>query len=136
MARTKISAHFIDARPAEGESTGIEGWLMYYDEVEKSWKPLRGELHIYIDGQHFGIAETDGYGAFSFHFRAPSIGRHRLEICFRGKRGFESSYKVMDFHVVDVAEKKRFVGFARNVAIALLILILLMLLLIFVAKLF
>jgi len=126
--------HLADAAPVEGELVTVEGWLTYYDEGEKSWKPLRGKLHVYVDGVRVGETESNNYGMFSYSFPAPSEGKHKLEVRFKGKFGYEASYKVLDFQVIKIAEKRRIARVARVVAIALLVLVFLMVLSVFIAK--
>ncbi len=73
--KTRISAHFLDAAPAEDEVVTVEGWLTYYDEEKKSWLPLeKAQVSIYVDGREVGKADTNEYGMFSFAFPAPTGG--------------------------------------------------------------
>ncbi|MEM1579083.1 MAG: hypothetical protein QXN34_02335 [Archaeoglobaceae archaeon] len=119
LFKTKISAHFVDAFVAEGEVTSVEGWLTFYDEKEKSWKPLDGELKFYLDGREIGRASSKT-GQFKFSFLSPSIGKHRLDIKFKEK-GYEPSYKSLEFEVVKIEKKFKIVKFTKIVFILLLL---------------
>ncbi len=133
--KTRVSVHLSDAAPAEGEIVSAEGWLTYYDEGEKSWKPLKGKLHIYIDGVKVGESESNNYGMFSFPFTAPREGKHKLEVRFKGSPGYDSCYKSMDFQTVRYGEKKRLLRLVKIVFVLLLLLVILSLLSAFMVKL-
>ncbi len=133
--RTRVAAHLSDAAPAEVDVVAVEGWLTYYDESEKSWKPLKGKLHVYIDGRHIGETESNSYGAFSLHFPAPSVGRHKIEVRFKGKFGYEPSSKSLEFQVIEPLEKERLGRLMRNAVLLIMLLIFVLLLSVFMAKL-
>ncbi|OYT33787.1 hypothetical protein B6U96_14595 [Archaeoglobales archaeon ex4484_92] len=132
--RTRIYAHFIDASPAEGEETGVEGGLQFYDVAGRSWKPLVGDLHFFVDGRKIGVARTDGYGKFLFKFRAFGLGKHKFEIRYSGGRDYEPSTKSLEFKVVRKEEKSRLMILARNVAISFILLVVFLILVIFIVK--
>lgn len=134
--RTRVSAHFIDAAPAEGELVTVEGWVTSYDEKDKSWKPLaRARVSVRVDGREVGVADTNEYGMFSVTFVAPSAGRHKLEVRFKGKPGYEMSNKSLEFQVLKREEKKRVGKMAKIVLIMIFVLIFIMILSVFIAKL-
>lgn len=119
LFKTKISAHFVDAFVAEGEIATIEGWLTFYDEKEKSWKPLDGEVKFYLDGREVGKT-TSKMGQFKFSFLSPSIGKHRIDLKFKEK-GYEPSYKSLEFEVVKIEKKFKIVRFTKIAFILLLL---------------
>ena len=133
--RTRVSAHFIDAAPAEGELVTVEGWVTSYDEKDKSWKPLaRARVSVRVDGREVDVADTNEYGMFSVTFVAPSAGRHKLEVRF-SKPGYEMSNKSLEFQVLKREEKKRVGKMAKIVLIIIFVLIFIMILSVFIAKL-
>jgi len=135
--KTRISAHFLDAAPAEDEVVTVEGWLTYYDEEKKSWIPLeRARVSIYVDGREIGKAETNEFGMFSFSFPAPYKGRHKLEVRFKGKAGYESSSKSLDFQVMEKEQKLKLGRLARDVFLLIIALIFLLFVAMFVTKMF
>ncbi len=129
--RTRIAAHFVDARPAVGETVVVNGKLSYYDENTKSWVPMRGKLEFYLDGELIGTTASGNYGDFTFTFPAKKLGKRKLEIRFKGKYGFDPSYKVLEFKVVRFEEKKRVEKLVRKVFVALLAFVVVMLLIFF-----
>lgn len=135
--RTRISAHFVDT-PVEGDLATVEGWVTFYDETKKSWIPMeRAKIHIYLDGREIGEAETNNYGMYSYSFLAPSAGKHKLEVRFKGKEkaGYEVSSKSLDFHVLKKEEKRRLGRALKTAFVLILVMIFLMLLTVFMAKL-
>jgi hypothetical protein len=135
--RTRIAAHFLDAFPAENDVVTVEGWLTYYDEQKKSWIPMeRAPVYIYVDGREVGSTETNHYGMFSFSFPAPYYGKHKLEVRFKGRPGFEVCRKALDFEVTKKEEKLRLGKLARVVLMLIIALIFLMFLAVFISKMF
>ncbi|AAB90587.1 MULTISPECIES: Ig-like domain repeat protein [Archaeoglobus] len=133
--KTRISAHFLDAAPAEDEIVTVEGWLTYYDEEKKSWIPLeRAQVTIYVDGREVGKAETNEYGMFTFAFPAPYKGRHKLEVRFKGKAGYESSSKSLDFQVMEREQKLKLGRLARDVLLLIIALVFLLFVAIFITN--
>ncbi len=132
--RTRVAMHFIDATPVEDDVVTVEGWLTFYDEREKSWKPLRGKLHFYLDGREIGDSESNNYGTFSFTFPAPPRGDHELEVRFKGKPDFEPSYKKMGFRVLEREEKSRIGRIARDAFLLIVFFIFVLILSLFFAK--
>ncbi len=133
--KTRVSAHFVDAAPAEGDIVTVEGWVTFYDELKKSWIPMeKARVSIYLDGREIGEAETNEYGMFSFSFMTPFAGKHKLEVRFKGKLGYEVSSKSMEFQVLKKEEKKRLGRLARDILILIIALVFLMFLTIFMAK--
>ncbi len=133
--KTRISAHFLDAVPAEDEVVTVEGWLTYYDVEKKSWIPL-GNAHvaIYVDGREVGKAETNEFGMFSFTFPAPYKGKHKLEVRFKGKAGYESSSKSLEFQVIEREQKLKLGKLARDVFLLIVALIFLLFVVVFITK--
>ncbi|WP_456329996.1 hypothetical protein [Archaeoglobus sp.] len=135
--KTRISAHFLDAAPAEDDIVTVEGWLTYYDEEKKSWIPLeKAQVTIYVDGRELGKAETNEFGMFSFAFPAPYKGKHKLEVRFKGKAGYESSSKSLDFQVMEREQKLKLGRLARDVFLLIIALIFLLFVAMFVTKMF
>ncbi len=135
--KTRISAHFIDAAPAEGELVTVEGWVTYYDEVEKSWKPLENaEVRVYLDGRELGETKTNSYGMYTFSFLAPYTGRHKVEVRLRKKPGYEASSKTIEFQVLKGEEKRRIGRLARNIVVLIIAAIFLLFLTLFVVRIF
>ncbi|MEM0204022.1 MAG: hypothetical protein QXO16_09010 [Archaeoglobaceae archaeon] len=120
LFKTKLSAHFVDAYIAEGEMVTVEGWLTYYDEEDKSWKPLDGEIVFYLDGREIGSANAK-LGQFSFSFLSPSIGKHRIDLKFKAE-GYESSYKSLNFEVVEREKKRSLAKLAKVIFVLILLL--------------
>ncbi|MFN3383509.1 MAG: hypothetical protein ACK401_01270 [Archaeoglobaceae archaeon] len=120
LFKTKLSAHFVDAYIAEGEIVTLEGWLTYYDEKEKSWKPLDGEVAVYLDGVKIGSTNAK-LGQFSFSFLSPSIGKHKIDLKFKAE-GYESSYKSLSFEVTEKERKRSLMKFAKIVFVLILLL--------------
>lgn len=133
LFKTRLSAHFLDAYVAEGDVVTVEGWLTYYDEVEKSWKPLDGEVVFYLDGIKIG-STISKLGQFSFSFPSPSVGRHKVELKFKAE-GYESSYKAISFEVVGKEKKRSLMRFAKFVFLLILLLSLSILASVFFVKL-
>lgn len=134
--KTRISAHFLDAAPAEDEVVTVEGWLTYYDEEKKSWVPLeKAQVSIYVDGREVGKADTNEYGMFSFAFPAPYRGRHKLEVRFKGKTGYESCSKSLDFQVMEREQKLKVGRLARDVLLLIIALIFLLFVAMFITNL-
>uniref|UniRef100_A0A7C3ZRD1 Uncharacterized protein n=1 Tax=Archaeoglobus fulgidus TaxID=2234 RepID=A0A7C3ZRD1_ARCFL len=134
-SKTRISAHFLDAAPAEDEFVTVEGWLTYYDEKKKSWIPLgKAHVSIYVDGKEIGKAETNEFGMFSFTFPAPYKGKHRLEVRFKGKAEYESSSKSLDFQVIEKEQKLKLGRLARDVFLLIIALVFLLFVVIFTTK--
>ncbi len=135
--KTRISAHFIDAAPAEGELVTVEGWVTYYDEVEKSWKPLENaEVRVYLDGRELGETKTNSYGMYTFSFLAPYTGRHKVEVRLRKKPGYEASSKTIEFQVLKGEEKRRIGRLARNIVVLIIAAIFLLFLTLFAVRIF
>jgi len=135
LSKTRISAHMLDAAPAEDDAVTVEGWLTYYDERRKSWQPMKAEVSVYLDGREIGKAEANEYGMFSYTFPAPSMGKHKLEVRFKGKIGFEPSNKILEFQVIRREQKLRLWRLARDVLLLLIAISFLMFLLVFALKL-
>ncbi|MET1124643.1 MAG: hypothetical protein ABWW66_05195 [Archaeoglobaceae archaeon] len=133
--RTRVSAHLSDAAPSEGDVVSVEGWLTFYDEEEKSWKPMKGRLLVFLDGRKIGETEANDVGMFSFSFVAPSVGRHKVEVRFPSSGKFEGSTKVVEFRVITAREKLRVARIARIAAVLLLLLVFVLILSIFASKL-
>ncbi len=133
--KTRISAHFIDAAPAEGELVTVEGWVTYYDEVEKSWKPLENaEVRLYLDGRELGETRTNSYGMYSFSFLAPYIGKHKVEVRFKKRPGYEASSKTIEFQVLKGEEKRRIGRLARDIVILIIAALFLLFFTIFITR--
>jgi hypothetical protein len=132
--RTRVAMHFLDAAPIEDEPVTVEGWLTYYDEKDKSWKPLKGKLSFYLDNRMIGESESNELGIFSFTFLAPVEGRHTIEARFKGKPGYEPSSKKMEFRVLKGEEKRRIMRIARNAMILILFFIFFLIFLMFYVK--
>ncbi len=120
LFKTKLSAHFVDAYIAEGEIVTLEGWLTYYDEKDKSWKPLDGEVSVYLNGVKIGSTNAK-LGQFSFNFPSPSIGKHRIDLKFKAE-GYEASYKSLSFEVTERERKRSLMRFAKIVFVLILLL--------------
>jgi hypothetical protein len=133
--RTRIAAHFNDT-PVEGEAVTVEGWLTYYDEDDKSWKPMKGKIGFFVDNRPIGNTESNELGFFTFTLVSPAEGKHSLEVRFRGKEGYEPSTKKLEFRVLSREDRRRIMKFARNVFIILVFICLLMFLVVFIAKFF
>ena len=134
MYKTRISAHFLDAAPTENERVVIEGWLQYYDDKDKSWKPLKGVLNFYLGHNYLGLTESNSFGRFSFSFPAPSKGSYELRIKFDGKREFEPCYKSLEFKVLEEEEKRKIMKLARNILLVLIAIMVILLLTVYFAK--
>ncbi len=133
--KTRISAHFLDAAPAEGDVVTVEGWVTYYDEAEKSWKPLENaEVRFYLDGRELGETKTNSYGMYSFSFLAPHLGKHKVEVRVRKKPGYEASSKTIEFQVLKGEEKRRIGKLARDILILIIALIFLLFLALFITR--
>ncbi|MCS7130379.1 MAG: hypothetical protein NZ872_03060 [Archaeoglobaceae archaeon] len=132
LFKTRISAHFLDAFVCEGELVTVEGWLTFYDEREKEWKPLDGRIKFYLDGKEIGEAEAKA-GSFSFSFLSPYIGRHKLDMKFKAP-GYEPSYRSLDFEVVKAEKKSNVLRMARLAFILIMLLVIVLFLSIFIAK--
>ena len=96
----------------------------------------RSPVYIYVDSREVGSTETNQYGMFSFSFPAPYYGKHKLEVRFKGKPGYEVCRKSLEFQVVKKEEKLRLGRLARNILIILIALIFLMFLTVFISKMF
>ncbi|MEM0350687.1 MAG: hypothetical protein QXR27_05450 [Archaeoglobaceae archaeon] len=123
----------LDAFVVEGEKVTVEGWLTFYDENEKSWKPLDGILTFYLDGREIGSTEAR-YGQFSYTFPSPVIGKHKIDIKFKAE-GYEMSHKSLSFEVVPMEKKKRIIRFAKIIFILILLLCATLLLSVFLVRL-
>ncbi len=134
--RTRVSAHLSNAAPVEGETTSVEGWLTYYCEEDKSWKPMKGKVSVYLDGTKIGEAEANECGIYSFEFVAPYAGKHKLEVKFSGSERFEGSHKLLEFQSLTRKEFLKISKIMKIVALAVLLLILLSLLSVFLVKFF
>lgn len=133
--KTRVAAHFVDAAPAEGDMVTVEGWVTFYDEIKRSWIPLEGaKVSIYLDGREIGSSETNDYGMFSYTFMAPFAGKHKLEVRFKGKQGYEVSSKSMEFQVLKKEEKRRLGKLAKIIFVLIITLMFLMFLTVFIAK--
>ncbi|WP_202319396.1 hypothetical protein [Archaeoglobus neptunius] len=133
--KTRISAHFLDAAPAEGDTVTVEGWLTYYDEKKKSWIPLENaRVYIYLDGRELGNAETNSYGMFSFSFPVSFAAKHKLEVRFKGKAGYGVTSKTLEFQVLRREDKKRLGRLTRDIFLLILVMIFLLFLTIFFLK--
>lgn len=119
LFKTKLSAHLVDAYIAEGEIVKVEGWLTYYDEREKSWKPLDGEIVFYLNGVKIGSSNSK-LGQFSFSFPSPSIGKHRIDLKFKAE-GYEPSYKSLNFEVTERERKRKLMRFAKVIFVLILL---------------
>lgn len=129
LFKTRISAHFVNAYLAEGEKVTIEGWLTFYDEKERTWKPLDGKVVFYLDGKEIGSANAI-LGQFSFSFTSPVIGKHRIDIKFKAD-GYEPSYKSMSFEVVEGEKKRELLKFVKIIFVLILVFSLAILLTVF-----
>ncbi|MEM2070362.1 MAG: hypothetical protein QXE86_03055 [Archaeoglobaceae archaeon] len=125
-----------NAAPVEGEVTSVEGWLTYYCEEDKSWKPIKGKVSIYLDGIKIGEADANEYGIYSFKFIAPYAGKHKLEVKFPGSERFEGSYKLLEFQSLTKKAFLKISKMAKIVAVVVFLLILLSLLSVFLVKFF
>ena len=133
--KTRISAHFLDAAPSEGEIVTVEGWVTFYDESDKSWKPLgNAEVKIYLDGRELGDTRTNNYGMYSFSFPAPYVGRHKIEVRFRKRLGYEASSKSIEFQVLKGEEKRRIGRLARDIVILIIAALFVLFLTVFITK--
>lgn len=132
LYKTRISAHFIDAFVSEGEIVTVEGWLTFYDEKEKEWKPLEGILKFYLDGKELGESQAK-MGIFSFSFLSPYVGRHKIDIKFKAQ-GYEPSYKSLEFEVVKAEKKTQVRRVARIAFLMIMLLLIALFLSIFMAK--
>jgi len=132
LFKTKISAHFLDAFVCEGEIVTVEGWLTFYDENEKEWKPLDGKVKLYLDGKELGEAEAR-MGAFSFNFPAPYLGKHRIDVKFKAP-GYETSAKSLEFEVVKAEKRAYVLRVARLAFLLIMLLVIVLFLSIFMAK--
>ncbi|MCS7143604.1 MAG: hypothetical protein NZ879_01130 [Archaeoglobaceae archaeon] len=130
--KTRISAHFVDAFVSEGEMVTVDGWLTFYDEKEKEWKPLDGRIKFYLDGKEIGEADAK-MGSFSFSFLSPYLGKHKLDIKFKAQ-GYESSYRSLEFEVVKAERKSNVVRIARLAFILIMLLLIVSFISIFIAK--
>ncbi|MEM2726769.1 MAG: hypothetical protein QXV61_00735 [Archaeoglobaceae archaeon] len=110
----------------------VEGWLTFYDEKEKEWKPLDGRIKFYLDGKEIGESDAK-MGSFSFSFLSPYIGKHKIDIKFKAP-GYESSYKSIDFEVVKAEKKSNVMRVARLAFILIMLLLIVLFLSIFIAK--
>jgi hypothetical protein len=131
--KTRLSAHFADAFVCEGEKVTLEGWLTFYDEKEREWKPLDGKVKVYLNGREIGEAEART-GLFSFSFPSPYIGKHRVDLKFKAP-GYESSSKSLEFEVVEVQKKMSVARLAKVVLILIMLLAILSFLSVFIIKL-
>lgn len=131
--KTRVSAHFIDAFVCEGDTVTLEGWLTFYDEENKEWKPLDGKVRFYLDGKEIGEAEARA-GLFSFSFPSPCIGKHRIDVKFKAP-GYETSSRSLEFEVVKAEKKLSVMRLAKLAMILILLLIISLFLSIFVFKL-
>ncbi|MEM0214948.1 MAG: hypothetical protein QXU31_02930 [Archaeoglobaceae archaeon] len=132
LYKTRISAHFVDAFVSEGEIVSVEGWLTFYDDKEKEWKPLDGRIKFYLDGKEMGECEAR-MGSFLFSFPSPSIGKHRIDLKFKAP-GYEPSYKSLDFEVVEREKKTSLIRLARMAFLLIMLLVVVLFLSIFIAK--
>ncbi len=130
LFKTRLSAHFIDSFVCEGEMVTVEGWLTFYDEKEKEWKPLDGKVKFYLDGKEIGESEAK-MGSFSFSFLSPYIGRHRIDIKFKAP-GYEPSYKSLEFEVVKSEKKSQVMRVAKLIFVLIMLLVIFMILSIFI----
>lgn len=132
--KTRISAHFADAFVCEGDIVTLEGWLTFYDDDSKEWKPLDGKVRFYLDGREIGEAEAKA-GFFSFSFLSPSLGKHRIDMKFKAL-GYETSSKSLEFEVVKAERKLNVMRLAKVAMILVMLLIISLFLSIFMIKLF
>ena len=139
MRRTRISAHMfsnISGVLTEGDNITISGKIMYYDDFEKTWKPVGGVLKVLLNGKEIRLIKSDD-GDFRFSIKAPPEGKHKLEIRFLGDELHEPNFKVLNFQVLSKEHKRTLMKFlniaylfAGIVYLALLITLILMILMI------
>ncbi|MEM4155128.1 MAG: hypothetical protein QXQ38_00200 [Archaeoglobaceae archaeon] len=132
LFRTRISAHFVNGFVSEGEMVTVEGWLTFYDEKEKEWKPLDGRVKFYLDGKEIGESDAK-LGAFSFSFLSPYIGKHKIDMKFKAP-GFEPSYKSLEFEVVKAEKKSNVLRVAKIALVLIMLLVISLFLSLLVAK--
>ncbi len=95
---------------SEGDVVTISGKVMYYDNYEKTWKPVGGILKIFLNDKEIRIIKSDK-GDFRFSIRAPPEGRHKLEIRYLGDDLHEPHCKVLKFQVLNKEHKKTLMRF-------------------------
>ncbi len=134
MKRTRISAHLADTPVEDGEVV-VEGWLNYYDEEEKKWKPLKAKIDFYLDERRIGETTSNEVGKFEFSFPSPYIGRHKVEIRFKGRHDLEPSYKLIEFNVLRKEEKRRLTKIAKGLFILVLAVCAVSLIIVYLVKL-
>ncbi|MCS7121665.1 MAG: Ig-like domain-containing protein [Archaeoglobaceae archaeon] len=132
--KTRISAHLSDAAPIEGEMTSLEGWLTFYDEEKKIWKPLKGKISVFLNGIKVGECESNELGAFSFSFKAPSIGKHKIDLKYSGYENYESSHRSLEIQTLSGIEKRRILKIAKVALFLIFILIIISLITIYLIK--
>lgn len=132
LFKTRVSAHLLDAFVSEGEIVTVEGWLTFYDEKEKEWKPLDGKIKFYLNGKEIGEAEAK-LGTFSFSFPSPYVGKHRIDMKFKAP-GYEPSFRSLEFEVVQAKKKSSVLRLAKTAFILIMLLIAVLVISVFIAK--
>lgn len=125
MKKTRIAGlHVDDSKPVVGEEVRIAGLLQYYDEKEKTWKPLRAWVKLYVDGIEVDRTPTKPNGSFEFRYSSNVTGKRKIEVRFAGDR-FKPCKKEIEVEFVTAEEKRRVDKIAKLALLVLFVLILL-----------
>ncbi len=116
--RTRIVTSFKgDYVISEWEDVTIAGRVQYYDEDDKTWKPAKGKLRVFLDDEFYKDLSVDGDFEFKISAKA---GKHSISFRFVGDESVEHCYKTVNFNVVSKFEKSKI---KRNVKFAYILLL-------------
>ncbi len=122
MKKTRIAGlHVDDSKPVVGGEVRIAGFLQYYDENARTWKPLRAWVRLYVDGMEIDRVPTKPNGSFEFRYSSNVTGKRKVEVRFAGDR-FKPCRKEIEVEFVTAEEKRKVDRLAKFALLALFIL--------------